>query len=399
MNMTESVILALNSGSSSLKFGLFVGRSDGVRPLCSGTIEGIGSGTGNFWIRDANGATLKEDCHIVAEQQEAVRAVAEALGTLPFPRPAAVGHRIVHGGPKLCEHQKITPEILTELEAAVAFAPLHLPTALSMIRQAQQHYPEAQQFACFDTAFHRTLPESAARFALPQKFWEAGVRRYGFHGLSCESILHALGADVPQRMIVAHLGSGASITAIANGASVDTTMGLTPTGGIVMGTRSGDLDPGVFLYMLRTAGRDLDELEKLLDTESGLLGISGLSGDMRKLHAAPDNPRAQLAIEIFCRTAKKAIGGFASILGGLDLLVFTGGIGEHDAAVRGRICSGLDSLGITLDPEKNQQGLPTISSPSNRARVLVLESQEDAQIARITCRLAGDLAAPRRSDP
>jgi acetate kinase len=225
------------------------------------------------------------------------------------------------------------------------------------------------------------------------------VRRYGFHGLSCESILQALGADVPPRMIVAHLGSGASITAIAGGASVDTTMGLTPTGGIVMGTRSGDLDPGVFLYMLRTAGRDLDELEKLLDTESGLLGISGLSGDMRKLHEAPDNPRAQLAIEIFCRTAKKAIGAFVAVLGGLDLLVFTGGIGEHDAAVRGRICSGLDTFGITLDQEKNQGGLPTISSPSSRVRVLVLESQEDAQIARITNRLVGDLAAPRRSGP
>jgi acetate kinase len=397
--MTETIILALNSGSSSLKFGLFTGRSDGVLALCSGAIEGIGSGAGDFWIRDANGATLKEDRHIVAEQPEAVRAVAQALGTLPFPRPAAVGHRIVHGGPKLCEHQEITPEILTELEAAVAFAPLHLPTALSMIRQAQQHFPDAPQFACFDTAFHRTLPESAAHFALPQEFWEAGVRRYGFHGLSCESILHALGEDIPPRMIVAHLGSGASITAIADGASVDTTMGLTPTGGIVMGTRSGDLDPGVFLYMLRTAGHNLDELEKLLDTESGLLGISGFSGDMRKLHEAPDNPRAQLAIEIFCRTAKKAIGAFVAVLGGLDLLVFTGGIGEHDAAVRGRICSGLDTFGITLDQEKNQGGLPTISSPSSRVRVLVLESQEDAQIARITNRLVGDLAAPRRSGP
>ena len=397
--MTERIILALNSGSSSLKFGLFSGRSEGVFPICSGAIEGIGSPTGNFWIRDANGKTLKEDRHIVAEQQEAVRGVAQALEGLPFPRPSAVGHRVVHGGPKLCQHQKITPEILLELEAAVPFAPLHLPTALNMIRQVQQHFPEAPQIACFDTAFHRTLPESAARFALPQKFWDAGVRRYGFHGLSCESILHALGAGVPPRMIVAHLGSGASITAIANGASVDTTMGLTPTGGIVMGTRPGDLDPGVFLYLLRTAGSDSDALEKLLDTESGLLGISGLSGDMRQLHEAAENSRAQLAIEIFCRSAKKAIGAFVAVLGGLDLLVFAGGIGEHDAAVRGQICNGLDGLGITLDPEKNQQGRSTISSTSSRACVQVIESQEEAQIARITCRLAEQLGAPGRLDP
>ncbi len=388
MNMTETVILALNSGSSSLKFGLFSGTSGEVRPLCSGAIEGIGSGGGNFWIHDAAGKTLKEDRRIIAEKPRAVRAVAQALGELPFPKPAAVGHRIVHGGPRLCEHRKITPEILAELEAAVPFAPLHLPTALSMIRQARQHYPEVPQFACFDTAFHRTLPESAARLALPQKFWEAGVRRYGFHGLSCESALHALGKDVPPRMIIAHLGSGASITAVADGVSVDTTMGLTPTGGIVMGTRSGDLDPGVFLYLLRTAGSDLDEMERLLDTESGLLGISGVSGDMRQLHQAASNPRAELAIEIFCRTAKKAIGAFVGVLGGLDLLVFTGGIGEHDATVRDRICASLDSIGVSLDPEMNQRGLPTISSGSSRARVIILESQEDAQIARIALQLA-----------
>ncbi len=387
--MARAVILALNSGSSSLKFGLFTAQGDDVHPLCSGAVEGIGTGAGSFWIHDANGRTLKEDRRIVAEQPEAVRAVAKALEHLPFPGPAAVGHRIVHGGPKLCEHQKITPEVLTALEAAVSFAPLHLPPALNMIRQVRQHFPETPQFACFDTAFHRTLPESAARFALPREFWEAGVRRYGFHGLSCESVLHTLGADVPPRIIVAHLGSGASITAIAHGASIDTTMGLTPTGGIVMGTRSGDLDPGVFLYMLRTVGSNLDKLEKLLDAESGVFGISGISGDMRQLHAFANNPRAQVAIEIFCRSAKKAIGAFVAILGGLDLLVFTGGIGEHDATVRERICSGLEWLGISLDSQKNLSGLQTISAGSSRARVCVLPSLEDAQIARLTSRLLG----------
>jgi acetate kinase len=391
--VTRAVILALNSGSSSLKFGLFTAQGDDVHPLCSGAVEGIGSGAGSFWIHDANGRTLKEDRQVFAGQPEAVRAVAKALERLPFPRPAAVGHRIVHGGPKLYEHQKITPTVLSALEAAVPFAPLHLPPALSMIRQVQQHFPETPQFACFDTAFHRTLPEFAARFALPQEFWEAGVRRYGFHGLSCESVLHTLGADVPPRIIVAHLGSGASITAIAHGASIDTTMGLTPTGGIVMGTRSGDLDPGVFLYMLRTLGSNLDKLETLLDTESGLFGISGISGDMRQLHASAKNPRAQVAIEIFCRSAKKAIGAFVAILGGLDLLVFTGGIGERDATVRERICSGLEWLGISLDSQKNLSGPQTISAGSSRARVCVLPSLEDAQIARLTNRLLGKQGA------
>jgi len=383
----QRIILALNSGSSSLKFGLFGAQGDEIRPLCAGAVEGIGSDSGRFWIRSAEGKALKDDRQPVAGQQEAIRAVAQALDNLPYPRPAAIGHRIVHGGPKLREHQLITPEVLEELKAAAVFAPLHVPIALALIRQAQHHFPGVPEFACFDTAFHRTLPESASHFALPQKFWDAGVRRYGFHGLSCESILQTLGADVPPRMIMAHLGSGASITAIANGASVDTTMGLTPTGGIVMATRTGDLDPGVFLHILRTTGSTAEDLEKLLDKESGLLGLSGISGGMRQLHETHENPAAQLAIEVFCRSAKKAIGGFIAILGGLDLLVFTGGIGEHDSAVRERICSGLEPLGITLDLQKNQSGTQTISADSSRARVYVLESQEDVQIARHTCRL------------
>ncbi|HKN61419.1 MAG TPA: acetate/propionate family kinase [Candidatus Acidoferrales bacterium] len=384
--MPDTIILALNSGSSSLKFGLFTASHDEVRPLCSGAAEGIGSNQGRFWIHGAKGEVLKDEPHAFAKQEEAVRAVAEASGRLPFPAPAAIGHRIVHGGPKLREHQKITPEVLTQLEAAASFAPLHVPIALSMIRQAQQHFPGVPQFACFDTAFHRTMPEAASRFALPRKFWDAGVRRYGFHGLSCESVLHRLGADVPPRMIIAHLGNGASITAIANGASIDTTMGLTPTGGIVMSTRTGDLDPGVLLYILRTSGSHVEELEELLDKESGLLGISGISGDMRLLHQTPDDP-ALCAVEIFCRTAKKAIGAFIAILGGLDLLVFTAGIGEHDAGVRAQICSGLDSLGIVLDSHNNESNSETISSEASRVLVRVLPSEEEIQIARNTYRL------------
>jgi acetate kinase len=387
--MAETIILALNSGSSSLKFGIFSGERAEVRQLCSGAVEGIGSSLGRFWIRGLEGKTLQDKRLKIKGQQEAVRMVAEAVGKLPFPRPAAVGHRIVHGGPKLREHQLITPKVLKELERAATFAPLHVPIALKMIRQAQKHFRGVPQFACFDTAFHRSMPEAAARFALPQKFWKAGVFRYGFHGLSCESILHTLGTDAPARMIIAHLGSGASITAIANGLSVDTTMGLTPTGGIIMGTRTGDLDPGVLLHILRTTKCNVNGLEKLLDKESGLLGISGISNDMKQLQEAADQPPAQLAIEMFCRSAKKAVGGFVAILGGLDLLVFTGGIGEHDAIVREQICSGLDSMGIHLDSQKNRGAKVTISATASRARVCVLESQEDAQIARLTLRLLG----------
>ena len=385
--MAEPTILALNSGSSSLKFGLFAARDDAVGRLCSGATEGIGSDSGSFWIRDADGQTLLEEQQALTDQEQSLRAVAQALSRLPFPAPAAIGHRIVHGGPKLREHQQITPNVLRELEAAAPFAPLHVPVAVRMIRQAQEQFPGVPQFACFDTAFHRTLPESAARFALPERFWDAGIRRYGFHGLSCESILYKLGGDVPPRLIIAHLGSGASLTAIADGASVDTTMGLTPTGGIVMSTRSGDLDPGVLLHIIRTHRVDPDDLEKLLDTESGLLGISGISGDMRQLHQLPTHPGAVQAIEIFCRTAKKSLGAFIAILGGLDLLVFTGGIGEHDAIARAQICSGLESLGITLNPQKNKDGLQTISDSTSHVRVSVMQTDEDEQIARHTYRL------------
>jgi len=385
--MAEATILALNSGSSSLKLGLFAAQFGDLRSLCSGEVEEIGSNQAHFWIRGATGEVRSQQNQKVPDQQTALGIAAGALQGLPFPTPQAVGHRIVHGGPKLLEHQEITPEVLRELERAAIFAPLHAPAALEIIRQAQQLFPHVPQFACLDTVFHRTLPETASRFALPEIFWEAGVRRYGFHGLSCESVLHALGGDVPQRVIIAHLGSGASITAVAKGSSVDTTMGLTPAGGIVMGTRPGDLDPGVVLHLLRTLRGNAAELEKLLDRESGLFGISGLSSDIRQLHQAVDNPRARCAIEIFCRSATKAVGSFVTILRGLDLLIFTGGIGENDAKVREKICAGLEPLGVTLDPQSNQSNLRTISAINSRVRVFVLPSDENTQIARHAYRL------------
>jgi len=391
--MADTVILALNSGSSSLKFGLFAAQRGDVRSLCEGSAEGIGSSEGRFWVRDATSKFLNDERRAIAGQEEAVHLVAKSLGALPYQRPAAIGHRIVHGGPHIREHRQITPEVMKQLEAAVTFAPLHVPIALEMIRQAQKHFPGVPQFACLDTAFHRTLTEAAARFALPQEYWDAGVMRYGFHGLSCESILHSLAENVPARLIIAHLGSGASVTAVANGKSADTTMGLTPSGGIIMGTRTGDLDPGVILHILRTKKLDVAVLEKLLDKESGMLGISGKTSGMRELHELGGDARAQLAVEMFCRSAKKAIGAYIALLGGLDLLVFTGGIGENDAIVRERICYGLEPLGISLDPQRNMSSANTISSDASRVRVAVIPTQEEAQIARHSLRLLTQAAS------
>jgi len=387
--LTQDVasVLALNSGSSSLKFGVFAEDRGEVQALYRGSIDGIGTKQSHLEIRSADGHSLAQETHCSETQTHALRAVGAALGKLDLSRVAAVGHRIVHGGPELREHQRLTPEVLKKLEAAATFAPLHVPVELELIREAQSQFPNILQFACFDTAFHRTLPDAAARFALPEKLWDAGVRRYGFHGLSCESILHTLGEPTPPRAIIAHLGNGASITALANGHSVDTSMGLTPTGGIIMGTRTGDLDPGVLLHVLRNGVASSAELEKLVDKQSGLLGISGISSDMRELHKAAENPRARLAVAMFTRTAKKQVGAFAALLGGLDLLVFSGGIGEHDASVRAEICGGLAFLGIELDGAKNAQNAAVISNTGGYVTVRVIRTDEEAQIARHVFRL------------
>jgi len=409
--MSGDAVFVVNSGSSSLKFGVFAGRpiearaevrdkvqaglkavnadvNADVKTLYRGAVEGIGGGEGKIWLRGGTGETLIEKAQAFPAQKDAARAVAAELLEMSLPALGAVGHRVVHGGPSLTAHQKITPQVLEKLEAAEHFAPLHVPVALELIRETQQLFPGVPQFACFDTAFHRTLPEAAARLPLPEKFWDAGIRRYGFHGLSCESILHALRPDQPARMIVAHLGNGASVTAIANGISVDTSMGLTPTGGIVMGTRPGDLDPGVSLHILRMNGNNVKELARLLDKECGLLGISGASPDMRSLHAAAtNNQRARLAMEMFARSAKKAIASYVAVLGGLDLLVFTGGIGEHDAAARAGICEGMECFGLRLDEEANQRNAGTISGMDSAVLVRVVTSDEETQIARIVLRL------------
>jgi len=262
---------------------------------------------------------------------------------------------------------------------------LHTPPALSVIRYATEHFPGLAQVACFDTSFHAAMPPVARVLPLPKEMRAEGIRRYGFHGLSCESIVRQLAGNPPDRLVIAHLGNGASITAVKAGQSVDTSMGLTPTGGVIMGTRTGDLDPGVLIYLLRQKKLDAPDLEDLVDRRAGLLGISGVDSDMRRLHAAaPTNADARLAIQMFCYAVRKQIAAMAAVLEGIDMLVFTGGIGENDAEVRVAICSGLSWLGVRLDAA----AAPDLSNPSNLSAstccVRVLASQEDEEIARHT---------------
>ena len=376
--------LVLNSGSSSLKFGLYRIQGAQVKCLLSGEAEGIGQRHSTFRAQDAGGRVLVAETSGPANQHEAIGRIARLLDDSASPPPKIVGHRIVHGGPAHREHCLIDDAVLHGLEAATAFAPLHTPAALALIRCAQARFPDLPQVACFDTTFHRTMPDVARILALPAEVRDLGVQRYGFHGLSCESIVRQLAAEAvggpPRRLAIAHLGNGASITAVLDGVSVDTSMGLTPSGGLIMGTRSGDLDPGVLVYLARQKRFDTAMMEDLVDHRSGLLGISGLSSDMRALHAAaPTNADARLAIRMFCQSVRKQLGAMSVVLDGLDLIVFTGGIGENDSAVRADICHGLASIGVDCGDEDVPRKL---TRPASRCAVRVLPSLEDDQIAR-----------------
>jgi acetate kinase len=380
----DESILVINTGSSSLKFGVYNPDHDGVRLVLEGLAEGIGHDGGKLELKDHLGRVLRSESCVIATQGDALDRAIQWLADIPKTYPSAIAHRVVHGGPRLTAHQRITPGVIQELKACVHFAPLHIPVALELIEGAERAYPKVPQFACFDTAFHSTIPEVASRFPIPPALFDEGIRRYGFHGLSYESIVHQLRANLPSRTVIAHLGSGASLAAVKDGQSVDTTMGLTPTGGIPMATRTGDLDPGVLLYLIRVKHMDVDALEQLLNHESGLEAISGGTSDMRKLEAAADSGHraANLAISIFCTAIRKEIAAYAAVLGGLDALIFTGGIGEHSARVRGSVCSGLDFLGVDIDAPANRSNRYEISSPRSKVRVRVLPSQEDLQIAR-----------------
>jgi len=327
----DNLILVLNSGSSSLKFGIYYrGASDEVA-LLSGAADGIGHSNSALLIRSSDGKLLVQRETIHESQSAALGALATAMRGHIHTAPVAVGHRVVHGGPDLRAHQLITPQVLDQLRCATHFAPLHIPQSLALIASAQSIFPSAAHYACFDNAFHRTMPEVASRLPLPQRYFDAGIRRYGFHGLSYESLVHHFGSQLPKRTIFAHLGNGASLCALRNGVSIDTTMGLTPTGGIAMGTRSGDLDPGILLYLMRNEKLGADELEDLLNHQSGLFALSSGESDVRALEerVSSNDPHAALALDVFALSVRKVIGAYVALLGGVDLLVFTGGIGEH----------------------------------------------------------------------
>ena len=383
-------VLALNSGSSSLKFGVYRVTGSRTDLLVSGAAESIGESKAKFVAKDDQQNGLISEATAIPSQAEAIIRIARLLAAPNMPTPAAIGHRIVHGGPKLRQHCLIDELVMRELAAAAVFAPLHTPSALAVIRFAQDHFPGVAQVACFDTAFHAELPEVARVLPIPKALQAEGIERYGFHGLSYESIMHQLANDVPERIVIAHLGNGASVTAVRHGKSIDTSMGLTPTGGVIMSTRSGDLDPGVLIYLMREKKFDASKLEELVDHRSGLLGISGVGSDMRSLHeaagsnSAPSNADAQLAIQMFSISVRKQVAAMIAVLDGVDLLVFTGGIGENDAKVRAAICEGLSWIGVSLDPVRNQAVSNPVNSAESRCAVRVLASQEDAQIARHT---------------
>jgi acetate kinase len=397
--MPSLPVLVLNSGSSSIKFSIYE-AGDGARTkLHEGAVDGIGADRGEFWIKDKDGKKIVDETPAVPTRAVAFKLVADALHSAEFPSPAAIGHRMVSGGPTVQENQRITPELIDEMERYTAFAPLHTPIAVHIMREALRMFPGVPNFVCLDSYFHRTMPEVVTRMPIPSEYAQMGVRRYGAHGISYESIVYQLAPNVPERLVVAHLGNGASITAIRNGQSLDTSMGLTPTGGIVSGTRTGDIDPGVLLFILRkvaekadSASSAADQLETIAAKKAGLLGISELSNDMRELREAikNGNPKARLAVDKFVWTIQKWIGGFFVELNGLDMLVFTGGIGENDIASRAEICAGLSALGIELDSARNNVcGAAVISSDKSKVTVRVIPPAEDLMIVNHVVRLMG----------
>jgi acetate kinase len=386
-------ILVINSGSSSIKFSIFDAGEGEAQSLVEGEVTGIGGAKGGFKFRDADGRDLSGGrAEAKAETPvEAIGLVVEAVSGAGLPKVEAVGYRLVHPGAKLDRHQRITDEVLKDLEEAVVFAPLHDPAVIEVIKEMMQKFPAVAHYACFDTVFHQTMPEAATTYPLPAEFRERGVRRYGFHGLSCESIVRQLRAEkamqFPRRLVIAHLGSGCSVTAVVDGCSVDTTMGLTPTGGVVMGTRPGDLDPGLMLYLLRQMkGDQVAKLEKMLNHDSGMVALSGMPNDMKAVReaAGKGDARAGLAVEIFTRSVKKAVGGFVALMGGVDAVVFAGGIGEHDAPSRAEITDGLASMGISINFALNEakgDAMRHLSASESVAAVLVVPAKEDWMIA------------------
>lgn len=380
-------ILTMNRGSATLKAALY-GTGGHEELLLSMTVDEAGNSGDRLKIDDASGSALLDSGVDSSRPENALEVLFAWLGEHGFLSGlAAAGHRLVHGGSRYREPQRITPEFLTEIEQLIPLDPDHLPAAIRGIKFIAKRFPELPQVACFDTAFHSSLPKVARMYALPGNLYDQGIRRYGFHGLSYEYVMGELqaleGKLAGGRVIIAHLGNGASMVAVKDGKSIDTSMGFTPLEGLVMGTRSGDVDPGLLLYLLLQKKMSAKEMSTMLNKESGLLGVSGTSGDMRNLlEKMRQDSRAGEAVELFCYRAKKYIGAYASVLGGLDVLVFAGGIGERAAVVRKRICDGLDFLGIRLDAASNEANAALISSPASGVKVRVIKTNEDLMIVR-----------------
>jgi acetate kinase len=401
--MPSLPVLVLNSGSSSIKFSVYEAGNGERRKLHEGAVDGIGTDLGSFWIKDEDGNKLVDQTPALPNRAVAFKLVADALHSSDFPAPAAIGHRMVSGGPTVQENQLLTPPLIDEMERYTAFAPLHTPIAIYIMRESLRLFPGVPNFVCLDSYFHRTMPEVVTHMPIPEEYSAMGVRRYGAHGISCESIVYQLEPHVPERLIVAHLGNGASITAIRNGKSLDTSMGLTPTGGIISGTRTGDIDPGVLLFILRkiaetanNATEAADRLEAVINLKAGLLGVSDLSNDMRDLREAIEkgNAKARLAVNKFTWTIAKWIGSYVAELNGLDMLVFTGGIGVNDIASRAEICVGLGALGIVVDPVRNNvRGEAVISAENSPVTVRVIPPAEDLIIVNHVVRLLSTATA------
>ena len=395
-------ILTINGGSSTIKFALFE-AGDALRRVWEGAIERIGLPEATLWVKGSVSADNFARPVTAPNHTVAVGALMDWIeenGT----RAAltAVGHRVVHGGPKYSKPQRITAEMIEELHRLSPFDPEHLPEEILLTEAFHRRFPDLPQVACFDTAFHHNLPRVARLLPIPRRYESKGVRRYGFHGLSyaflMEELARVAGSDAAQgRVILAHLGNGASLAAVHGGKPVDTSMSFTPTAGVPMSTRSGDLDPGLLWYLARTEGLDVLRFNEMVNFQSGLLGVSETSSDMRDLlDRETRDVRAAEAVALFCYQVKKWIGAFAAALGGLDALVFTGGIGENAPPVRARICDGLGFLGIELDTKRNGANEGVISADAGRVAVRVIRTDEEIMIARSVSRLLG-LGIPEKS--
>jgi acetate kinase len=395
-------VLTINSGSSSLRFAVFeVGES--LPQILIGKFDRIGFPDAKLSFTDFRVNKSDERRIDVSNHVACVPLLVELLGKKTgADRVSAIGHRVVHGGPRYRDPVRVDGAVLEELRRISPFAPNHLPDAIELMEVFAMKFPQIPQIACFDTAFHRTLPRVAKLLPIPRRYETKGVQRYGFHGLSCSYLMQELQAvagakGAGGRIILAHLGNGASMTAVRDGKSMDTSMGFTPTAGLMMSSRSGDLDPGLVAFLERSEQMTATQFDQMIHHESGLLGVSEISSDMRDLLAREAaDVRAAEAVALFCYQAKKWIGAFAAALGGLDTLVFAGGVGENNAAIRTRICEGLGFLGIELHEARNAENAPEISAQTGRVTVRVIRTNEELMIARSVCRIVGPTAADKR---